>query len=531
MMHRYLLDQDRSREWRRQTALMQRLENQFVPKLSTEIYQATADMVDRWKMTNEVTIPRGFQSQIEDIYRQMIVAAATSFGVRIWQQGKTLGIDLERKEDFAETMLREALRYIAGELIRDRITSVVRTTQNSIIKAISRGYVEGLGQKEIGDLIIDSAFRVSEARANRIARTEIHAAANFGAFEAAKRTGLTTKKEWLSAQDPRTRAFDRDDEWDHLHYDGTTVGMDETFFFESVKGKRNNLMYPGDPAGDEANVINCRCTLAFKVDLEALLSVPNIVEPIVPSGSGIQIPIVPTTLKGISEYIVANLISKATKIDGLNILALRQFAKRAAEIHKRFDVKPIEGVGPLSRFGIKGTVKNANAAIYSWERGENKFGIFHMPTKFGNLSDYEKQHTVTVSNANLYKTRAQLRLESLPNLDADVAQRFSRLQSGEYSWTISGLMNPKQKIIGLTDHEYGHVLHLVDRNIGAKIDNFLAQYQPLQKGWGNLLSEYANSNNKEYVAEAFSLYMSDDASQYYRIHPELLKVFQKADRR
>jgi hypothetical protein len=86
MMPRYLLDQDRSREWRRQTALMQRLENQFVPKISTEIYQATGEMVDQWKMTREVTIPRGFQSQIEEVYRQMVVAAASSFGVRLFEQ-------------------------------------------------------------------------------------------------------------------------------------------------------------------------------------------------------------------------------------------------------------------------------------------------------------------------------------------------------------------------------------------------------------------------------------------------------------
>jgi uncharacterized protein with gpF-like domain len=271
MMPRYLLDQDRSREWRRQTALMQRLENQFVPKLSTEIYQAIVDMVDRWIVTNEVTLPRGFRSQIEDIYRQMAVSAATSFGVRIWQQGKSLGLALERKEDFAETMLREALRYIGQEFIRKRIQGVVETTQNSIIKAITRGYLEGLDQKAIGNLIIESGTRVSQSRANRIARTEIHGAANFGAFEAAKRTGLPAKKEWLSTQDHRTRAFEREDEWDHLHYDGTTVGMDESFAFESVKGQRNLLQYPGDPSGSEGNVINCRCTLAFKVDIEALL--------------------------------------------------------------------------------------------------------------------------------------------------------------------------------------------------------------------------------------------------------------------
>ena len=271
MMPRYLLDQDRSREWRRQTALMQRLENQFVPKLSTEIYQATGEMVDQWKMTREVTIPRGFQSQIEEVYRQMVVAAATSFGVRIFEQAKSLGVEMERKEDFAQNMLMEAMKYLAREVIRERIGGVVMTTRANIIRAIARGFVEGLGQNEIADMIMEQAPQVSESRAKTIARTEVHGAANYGSLQAAKKAGVSSKKEWLSAQDLRTRSIEAGDDWDHLTYDGTTVGMDEVFAFESAKGQRDLLQYPGDPSGAGGNVINCRCTMAFTVDLEALL--------------------------------------------------------------------------------------------------------------------------------------------------------------------------------------------------------------------------------------------------------------------
>jgi uncharacterized protein with gpF-like domain len=250
---------------------MQRLENQFVAKLSTEIYKATGQMVDGWLLTKEVQIPRGFQSEIEDAYRQMIVAAATAFGVRIWQQGKSLGLELERKEDFAQTMLMEAMKYLAREVVRERIGGVVMTTRANIIRAIARGFVEGLGQNDIADMIMEQAPQVSESRAKTIARTEIHGAANYGSLQAAKRAGVASKKEWLSAQDLRTRSIEAGDDWDHLTYDGTTVGMDESFAFESAKGQRDILQYPGDPSGAGGNVINCRCTLAFTVDLDALL--------------------------------------------------------------------------------------------------------------------------------------------------------------------------------------------------------------------------------------------------------------------
>ena len=268
---RYLLDQDRAREWRRQTALMQRLQNQFVAQLSTEIYNATADMVDRWKITNEVTYPRGFRAKIEDAYRQMIVAAATSFGVRVWQQAKSLGRQVERKEDFAQTMLFEAMKYLAREVVRQRIDGVEMETRQNVIRAIARGFVEGLGQNDIADKIMEAAPQISENRAKTIARTEVHGAANFGSLEAAKKSGVSVKKEWLSAQDKRTRTFSEGDEWDHLNFDGTVVGMEEQFAFTSSKGARDTIQYPGDPSGAAGNCINCRCTLAFPVDLDALL--------------------------------------------------------------------------------------------------------------------------------------------------------------------------------------------------------------------------------------------------------------------
>lgn len=268
---RYLLDQDRAREWRRQTALMQRLENQFVARLSTEIYNATSEMVERWKITNEVLYPRGFRDKLEDAYRQMIVAAATSFGVRVWQQAKAFGRPVETKQDFAQTMLFEAMRYLAREVVRQRIDGVEMETRQNVIRAIARGFVEGLGQNDIADKIMEAAPQISENRAKTIARTEVHGAANYGSLEAAKRTGVASKKEWLSAQDKRTRTFSEGDEWDHLNFDGTTVGMEEQFVFTSRKGARDTIQYPGDPAGAAGNCINCRCTLAFPVDLDALL--------------------------------------------------------------------------------------------------------------------------------------------------------------------------------------------------------------------------------------------------------------------
>jgi len=270
-MLRAWMDENRQREWRRQMSLMERLENKFVANLSTEIYKASAEMVSAWKITREVTPARGFHDRLENIYKDMITASVVSFGVRIWQQGKNAGVQLEQKQDFAQIMLAEAMRYLSREIIRRRISGVEMETRQNIIRAIARGYVEGLGQDGIADMIMDTMEGISQWRARMIARTEVHGAANYGAYEAAKKTGLPMQKEWISAIDKRTRSLDAGDEFGHLEFNGTKVGMDEAFVFTSKQGTEDRLMYPGDPDGAAGNVINCRCTTGFVVDTEALL--------------------------------------------------------------------------------------------------------------------------------------------------------------------------------------------------------------------------------------------------------------------
>ena len=55
-------------------------------------------------------------------------------------------------------------------------------------------------------------------------------------------------QEWIATADSRTRES-------HVELDGEVVGINEPF--------SNGLDYPGDPAGDAAETINCRCTIGF----------------------------------------------------------------------------------------------------------------------------------------------------------------------------------------------------------------------------------------------------------------------------
>lgn len=92
--------------------------------------------------------------------------------------------------------------------------------------------------------------------ATRIARTMTTAAENKGrqdSFKKAQDDGVIMEREWVAAHDERTRAW-------HLDLDGVRVGVDEPW-----ENEYGQIMYPGDPSADGANVYNCRCGIRVHV--------------------------------------------------------------------------------------------------------------------------------------------------------------------------------------------------------------------------------------------------------------------------
>lgn len=251
-MARRLIDQDARREVRRQGLLLDRLVRQFEPAIRREIARAMRDAVSFWKLTREVPAMRDHQERMTALMTQLARASIRVMGIRVLSaaQGKGMALDVERK-DFSDTLATIAAEYIAGELFRRRITSITDTTRTQIVNAIARGFDDGLGQDGIADYILAQVPMMSGFRADMIARTESHGAANSGAFGAAKETGLDLRKEWIAAGDERTRP-------DHAAADGQIVGMDESF---DVGGAA--MAYPGDPSGPAEQVINCRCAQGF----------------------------------------------------------------------------------------------------------------------------------------------------------------------------------------------------------------------------------------------------------------------------
>lgn len=255
------MDPDKRREQRRQSMLLDRLDARFAPMFAKEIRRAMTELVDVYEATGEVMDARDHYASMEAIFTRMAQSAVLTFGGRMLQQGKDAGLILERKEDFAQTLLRMALQYVAGEYIRRKITSITNTTREQIVNQVQRGYQEGLGVSSIARMIRDAIPAISMRRGALIARTETHGAANFGANAAAEETGLNIRKEWVAADDERTR-LDHAQAGNRYSVGGEIgpIGMKDAF---DVGGSL--LMYPGDPSGPADQVINCRCAIAHIV--------------------------------------------------------------------------------------------------------------------------------------------------------------------------------------------------------------------------------------------------------------------------
>lgn len=131
-----------------------------------------------------------------------------------------------------------------------RTAGISETSRRVIGNQIRIGIDKGETQDQIAARIRKARRSISPDRAQTIARTEVHAAMNYGSFIAASDSNAVQDKVWLATPDGRARDA-------HAAASGQRRSLSEPF---SVGGEA--LMYPGDDGSPE-NTINCRCTLGY----------------------------------------------------------------------------------------------------------------------------------------------------------------------------------------------------------------------------------------------------------------------------
>lgn len=129
----------------------------------------------------------------------------------------------------------------------NRLGVDVAKLKKTITQEISRGIASGLPYRDIARNI-RNVSGAPLSRAKTIARTEGHRiqqTSTRDAQYAAKKRGADVVRMWDATLDGRTRDS-------HRMVDGEIRELDEEF--------SNGLMFPGDPSGSAAEVVNCRCT-------------------------------------------------------------------------------------------------------------------------------------------------------------------------------------------------------------------------------------------------------------------------------
>jgi len=160
-------------------------------------------------------------------------------------------------DDFLDNeWLAEMERYALTEA-GSRIVEINATTKKLFRDATSKAVFEanrqGLGVEKTKKLILEALNdAITPARARAIAQTELITASNRASFAGAESTGLKFRKYWSTSGLPNIRPTHIKAEEDAP--DG--IPMDGTF--------SNGLKFPGDPAGEAAETVNCRCTALYE---------------------------------------------------------------------------------------------------------------------------------------------------------------------------------------------------------------------------------------------------------------------------
>ena len=138
-----------------------------------------------------------------------------------------------------------------------RVTLVSGTAKQTLIKVTQNLLTDpdfmSVGNIEKGRILRNQFNRYSKYQAERLVRTEATNAANFATMESATTIfpGAQMQKEWIASFDDRTRSSHSE-----------AGASDPVDYNQPFMVGGSFMMYPGDPAGPAAEVVNCRCSVA-----------------------------------------------------------------------------------------------------------------------------------------------------------------------------------------------------------------------------------------------------------------------------
>jgi hypothetical protein len=209
-----------------------------------------------------IEVPEPDNSGLTAAYKRLYYTAALEMAMNERRRAKHSIRETITKSE--EDLYRDAITiavndYLATEVgltitaIGDTTTAIIkRLMENLVPEILDSGIGGGAAQTMLRDRIQSEWHRSRYFRTERIARTEVNRASNWGSLKGVQSTGIAHYKVWLAAFTATSRP-------EHGDAEGQKVDTDEDF---DVMGE--SLQYPGDPAGSAANTINCLCSMTYE---------------------------------------------------------------------------------------------------------------------------------------------------------------------------------------------------------------------------------------------------------------------------
>lgn len=412
----------------------------------------------------------------------------------------------------------------------------VAKLKKTITQEISRGIASGLTYRDIARNI-GNVSGAPLSRAKTIARTEGHRIQQTSARDAqysAKAKGADIVKQWDAALDGRTRDS-------HRMVDGEIRELDEKF--------SNGLMFPGDPSGGAAEVVNCRCvaltrarwaldeeelnTLKDRAAYYGLDKTKNFEEYKQKYLTAAEAPIVQNTAftpaKTIEEaeeyakkFVDTKYQSKYSgniSYKGMSLENANKVNQVLTEVYSSYDVPMLGNLTPMNfrEAKWKTAVEDGIAAAYQWGNGGTLFMNQKLFASEKATSAFVKKaddllHTVlngvdTLLGKSGLRETQRIYLEALKKTGVQCFSQTAGLDFAEATFV----------------HESGHLLddkifRKLFKEKGFDISASMAKYA------GNI-SGYAVSTNAEYIAESFTAFWYGKTDV---LDPDLVKIFQGA---
>lgn len=409
-----------------------------------------------------------------------------------------------------------------------RVTLVSGTAKNNLIRItkqlMSDPEFMTLGAVERGRILKNQFNTYSQYQSERLVRTEATAAANFATSQSA--TTIFPKeqmqKEWIASFDDRTRST-------HSEADGQIVMANDTFFVGGSK-----MMFPGDPSAPAAEVINCRCSIAY-IPIEGAQTVSEITDINFGLGGGT------TTGFGLTDVVSA--VGSAVVSGAQNIVArtgaafktVKEFKNGMTDLFSKYKID-LSSI----RASRKLTVEQYNL-IY------DKLDELFLKYNFGSIENQQSIKMLFSSGVRTYgyieryAVSGRLTKINLGDLIEDAASR-TRVIENKFTTRWFSAVDADKILLSTPVHEMTHVLlHTSMKGKGEVLDKireirrqYYAEIRSLRdanniKKYNEIyIGKYALHSLDEFIAEAFTEFtLSSNPSKYSNLVGEAIEQYLK----